>query len=398
MKTICVYFKLGFCILFFLETNSYCKANSKSQDTLSLAKKAMFLELNSGQGTVFKTNDFVQNTVRYQSLSLRCAFASNGNSWEDIAYNMPYLGIGFYKPFFTNNPGLGSPFSLYLFRGSTLAQFTENLGWILELNIGLSTNWKTYDPIENPNNIAIGSTSNAHVGLRTYLEYFLFENLDLKLGFELSHFSNGSARMPNKGVNMGGVSLSLAYHLHSPQKGVLLNSPLLKPPVISKRIDHDLQFVFSSRQTKFKNLTPDYVDRSFPVFGLVYSRLFVKGYKYKWGPSIQLIYDESSNAKAWRDSSVVGLQAYTETAKIQDRFSLGIGLRGEIVMPGMSVFATLGYNVYHKHHYDKRLFQTIGIKYYLKDNLFVTFGISANQFSVAQFLHWSVGYTINSQK
>jgi hypothetical protein len=392
-------------LLLFVGIGLCFSGHSKNADSTSHSKKpASFIEVNSAFGRVFNTNTFVENIPSYQAISLRYARASNGSTWEDFAYHMPFFGIGFYRPFFVNNPGLGNPFSIYMFRGSTLKQFTDNLGLVFELNLGLSMNWKPYDVFDNPDNTAIGSPNNVHVGMKLYFEYVLSRNFELKFGTDLNHFSNGSSRKPNKGINMGALSVSLAYNFNPPNKGHLLrNPPLFKPPVdFPSHLEHDVKFIISSRQTEFStegtNLPSPYVDTDFTVLGLSYSPMFVRGYRYKWGPSVRLIYDESSNAKAWREENPADGLWYdrVKTAPFEERLSLGLGLTGEISMPVASVFATVGYNVYHTHHDDKPFFQVIGVKAYLQENFYGTFGISATQFSVAQFLYWSFGYTFSS--
>jgi len=255
----------------------------QQNDTVSTFKRASFVEVGGSRGTAFNTNEFVRDIPHYNAFSLRYGRASNGSSWEDIAYNMPYWGIGLYAPFFANDPGLGNPFSLHMFKGRTLAQFTDKLGLTLEMRLGLSMRWDYFDPNENPYNIAISLPSNAHVGLGVYLEYFLSPHFDLKFGVDLNHFSNGSRRKPNGGVNKGGVGFSLAYHINPPNKGFLLRNSPLEPPEIPRRIDHNLQVIFSSRQLAFSmegtNLPLPYVNRRFSVLGLVYSPVFVPGNK-----------------------------------------------------------------------------------------------------------------------
>ena len=388
------------CGLLFLVGILVCFSGySKNVDSL---KRASFVEFNSALGHVFNTTSFVENIPHYQAFSLRYARASNGSRWEDFAYNMPFFGVGLYKPFFANNPGLGNPFSIYMFRGSTLKQFTDNLGLIFEVGLGLSMNWKYYDPFDNPKNLAVSTPNNVHVGMRFYLEYALSRNLELKFGADLNHFSNGASRKPNRGVNMGALNLSLAYNFNPPNKGILLrNPPLFEPPTdIPRHLNHDVKFIVSSRQTDFStygtNLPSPYVDKQFTVLGLAYSAMIVRGYRYKWGPSVRLIYDESSNARAWREEKGGVWFDRVAIAPFADRLSAGVGLTGEISMPIASVFATLGYSVYHTHHEDKALYQVIGVKAYLQDNFFATFGISATQFTVAQFLYWSFGYTFPS--
>ncbi|MCL2414447.1 MAG: acyloxyacyl hydrolase [Bacteroidales bacterium] len=347
----------------------------------------------------------MSNIPHYQAFSIRYARASNGSRWEDFAYNMPFFGVGFYRPFFANNPGLGEPFSIYMFRGSTLRQFTNNLGLVFEVGLGLSMNWSPYDPFDNPENRAIGSRNNVHAGMRLYLEYFASRNFELKFGIDLNHFSNGASRRPNGGVNMGALSLSLVYNFNPPDKGALLrNPPLFEPPYVPLRIDHSVQLIISSRQSRFSTdgtgLLSDLVDHSFTVLGLAYSPMIVRGFRYKWGPSVRLIYDESSRARAWREKHPVDGQLYYRVEidpRFRNRLSLGLGLAGEISMPIASFFAKLGYNVYHRHLVDSRFYQVVGVKAYLQDNFFATFGISATEFSQAQYLYWSFGYTFSSE-
>jgi hypothetical protein len=366
-------------------------------------KTASFLDFYSAYGKVFNTNEFTRDCPipRYEAFSLRYARASKGTSWKDFTFNMPYFGVGIYKPFF-NRTEVGNPFAIYAFRGSTLKQFTDNLGLNLEINLGLSMNWKTYDPIDNPENVAISTPTNAHVGLRMYFDYAISKHFDLKFGADLNHISNGANCKPNRGLNMGALSFSLAYNFNPPNNGFLLRNPTIELPEKPRHTEHNTQFIISYRRLDFlkggPNLSTPYPDKKFNVLGLVYTPMMVRNYKYKWGPSVRLIYDESARAKAWgKQNSVDGSwYDHIELSDFSNRLSLGFGLTGEISVPIASFFASLGYSVYNRHHEDRRFFQVIGTKVYLYGNFFGTFGISATDFSVAQFLYWSVGYTFSS--
>ena len=368
-------------------------------------RKSSFIEISNMYGTVLNTNDYVRNIPYYDAFSVRFAHEANGKSWKDFAFNMPNVGVGFYMPVFANNPGLGKPFAIYLFSGKTLAQFTDKLGLATEISVGLSMNWNAFDPIKNPENIYIGSRNNVYAGWKVYLEYFLHDCLDLKLGIHLDHFSNGTTRKPNSGVNMVGIGLSLAYHINPPQKGFELRNTFWTPPEFIRHIEHDLQFIFSSRQLEFPTaitkLPLPYVDKNFIVLGLAYSPLISNGYRFKWGPSFHFTYDESSGTTAWGEQHPVTEKwsEHVALADFSDRLSFGIALRGEInILPVASVFAVVGYNVYNKHHYDKSLFQTIGIKILPKNNFSFAFGVNANDFCNARFLHWSFGFTFGGKK
>jgi hypothetical protein len=258
-------------------------------------------------------------------------------------------------------------------------------------------NWNYHDPIENPQNITIGSSNNVHIGLGFFLEYNVTRHFDLKFGIKLNHFSNGGVRMPNGGINTTALSFSTAYNINPTNRGALLRNPPLIVPKMPRRIDHEMNFIFSTRQiSRFENIFPSrFVNHNFMVAGLTYSSKFVFNYRYKVGPFVRVIYDESSRAMAFREQSPAGQWSYrVQRADFTDRLSLGLGISVEKSLPVVSFFGKLGYSVYHRHHSDLAFFQTIGAKVNITDNVFGTFGVSSTRFRIAQFLYWSVGYRI----
>ena len=358
-------------------------------------RPSFFIDVNTEYGTVLNTDRFISDIQSYRAASIRFARAASGRSWQDFAFNMPFFGIGLYVPYFENNPGLGRPFSLYFFRGSTIRQFTNNFGLTWELNTGLSMNWNRHDPVDNPQNITIGSSNNVHIGLGFFFEYSLTRHFDLKLGAKFNHFSNGGVRMPNGGINTVALSLSAAYNINPPNRGFLLRHPPMTIPPIRQRIDHEMSLIVSSRQSEFLRIGSRFVDHNFLVLGLVYSPKFVINYRFKVGPFARVIYDASSQATARREQDISGQWVdRVHLAPMSDRLSLGIGISAEKTLPVVSVFGKLGYSVYHRHHSDLAFFQTIGAKVNITDNLFGTFGVSSTRFRIAQFLYWSVGYRI----
>lgn len=375
-------------------------------DSLSVepvkSKKPQFFALNVTGGFVFPTNDFVSGENKipyYSSVSAKYGISSSGSKWEDFAYGMPYYGVGFYSAHFFRKKELGLPMSLYVFQGATVHQFTERFGVKYEWNLGMSFNWKAYDPFDNPYNVALGSSVNIHVAAQIYANWYLNKNWDINAGVSLTHFSNGAYRLPNSGLNLVAPYVELVYHFNRENVRRIPGADMI-PPKIEKRLDYDLQVNISSRQIRMDTLGTGlpsrYIERRFKVFGLSYATLFVNSYKYKWGPSLDLVYDESSGARAWRETNPIDQKVYdrVELGAVGKRFSIGLSAKGEIVMPHFSIFANLGYNLLHGNTYDYRFYQIMGVKVYLKDNLFGTFGIRASRFSKAQYLYWCIGYTI----
>jgi len=373
-------------------------------------KNPFFFSLKGESGSVFQTNDFVSNEgiTGFSSLALKFCHASRGDKWQDYAYGMPYFGVGLYAATF-NDQRLGTPVSFYLIHGARIFPVRPKLSFNYEFNLGYSTNWKHYDPFDNPDNIAVSMRQNIHVGANLYFKVKPFRHIDANIGFSLTHFSNGAVRLPNKGMNMAAPYIEICYNINPPTLARVcdpcpeeaqvtdLRQPL--PPKIDKRLDHDLLLTFSSRQIFYgtaNGLTTGYVDYNFRVFGLSYAPMIVSNYAFKWGPSLDIVYDESGGATASSEKREADGQFYdrVELGDAKQRISVGLSAKGEVMMPYFSFFANLGYNVYHGNPYDKRFYQILGVKIPFYRNFFGTFGIRSNHFSKAQFIFWSAGYTI----
>lgn len=365
-----------------------------------------FFTFNISDGAVFPTNEFVSGEKRiphYSSVALKYGFTSRGDDWKDYAYGLPYGGLAVYMANFYRDEDLGVPFSIYFFQGAQLRKLRRNLTLNYEWNLGGSFNWKYYDPFDNPDNIALGSSVNIHVGANLYLKWRFSQKLDIHLGAGVTHFSNGAYSLPNKGLNMVSGFFELAYYFNREDEKPLHEANFTPPP-FEKRTEHDLMVLITSRNARVDTLgtglADEYTDRKFKVLGLSYAHMFRNSYRYKWGPSIEATYDESAGIRAWREVHPESGKIYDRLrlGKASDRFSLGISVKGEMSMPAYSVFANLGYDIIHADIPNKRFYQILGIKVYLKDNLFGTFGIRATNFGKAQYMFWNLGYTFTQPR
>jgi len=385
----------------FLLSIVYTRAqNAKNDSTQTFYKRQPFVSFQMQEGVVLPTNDFIKSQERptFSAVSLKYGYAATKNRWQDYAYGMPYGGVGLMFAEFFNKKELGSPFALYAFQGTTLSNLSARTKLNFEWFLGASFNWKPYDPFDNPENIALGSKTNIYVGGNIYTKFRLNHQWDIHTGIGVSHFSDGAARLPNKGLNMVSATVEFNYNFNRNPLADLIDAPA--PPRVEKRIDYDFLINISSRQKKFDtlqtNLPSPYIDKNFSVFGLTFAPMIAANYKYKYGAGVDLLYDESSGAIAWRQLNSRDGKEYdrVKLGNFGDRISLGTSVRGELVMPIYSIFANLGCNIIQGNKRDKRMYQVMGVKVYLKENLFGTFGIRASNFSKAQYVYWSLGYTI----
>jgi len=158
-------------------------------------------------GYVFPTNDFVkgingesETISAFHTFSMKIAKQTIGKSeWEQL-YNYPYYGIGVSVYDFHNPEEIGTPIAFYGFLNAPFKRWNK-LTFNYEIGFGATFNWKSFNPLTNKYNIAIGAGQSFLIDVGLNLQYNLTEHFDIESGFILTHFSNGSLKKPNFGLN-----------------------------------------------------------------------------------------------------------------------------------------------------------------------------------------------------
>lgn len=382
-------------------------SESESVSTVDKVKAPSYVAVRYGYGSVMQTDDFIKggNAINnYSSFAAKYVVCAKGGRWQDFAYGMPYYGIGVYV---ADMPGrsqdIGTPFSLYALSGATICRPSRRLSLNYEWNLGVSMNWRHYDRFTNCENEVIGSSANVHAALNFYFQWEATDRVNINLGAGFAHFSNGASKLPNRGMNVYDVFIEASYYLNK-EKKKMGERAYIPPPEVKKHFEYDVIFTVSQKQIRVDTvgteLTSRFIDHDFSIYAMSGAVMYVPNYKFRVGVSIDGLYDESSGASARKETisgtNDTGVCVYK--GKMRDRFSLGLSAKGELVMAGYTVFANAGYQVINGNKKDKRFYQILGIKMFLYEGLFGTFGIRSNRFSKAQHLYWSIGYTFGRDK
>ena len=377
-------------------------------------KRPKSISVKYDQGQMLKTNDFLKQDGRklgYRAFATKFAIGVPGNSPMNLNYHKPYTGIGFYTARFDDSDYYGHPFSFFVFHGGSLAEFSQRCHLQYEWNLGYSANWGHYDDINAPDNITIGSRENAHIGFNLFFEWQVAKHFDIKLGGGFTHFSNGATHVPNKGMNLWSPMVELAYrwddpsytfsHLSAGELRETYPNMNLKAPY-EKHLKHEFTFTVSKRQlymdTVGSGLKNEYYDHTFRVFQLSYAPLYSPNYKWYYGPSIDLVYDESNNASVHQETGSDGLvYNHLHLGPTGDRIQIGLSAKGELRTPYFNYFGQLGYDLKHEVEKTSRFYQIVGVAANFNKHLYGTCGIRAIRLSKAQFIYWSLGYTFDSK-
>jgi len=376
---------------------AYAYGRPPAEDSLK-TERPKFVSLQIADGFVAPTSRIRKDAKiapHLTAFSLKYGVMANGDKWEDYYYGMPYKGFGVYKPFFTKCEEIGNPFSVFLFQGATLKEFGDRLSLDYEINLGVSFNWNHYDAVRSPDFLVTGSSINAHLAGDLFLRQKISDHFDLLYGVNVSHFSNGSTRTPNYGINPLSAYVEVAYNINGRRK---LAEKIAPPDDFEKRRIHDFSVFVTGRtvslDTTGTQLRLRFPKQYFTVAGISYNYMFHSLRSLLWGPGIDLVYDEGNRVGIVSDSSSdAEYNGVVQLAKLSDRFQAGLSIKGEVLMPGYSIFMSLGYDIIHANNKDERLYQNYGIKIRLFDGLYTSLGVRSTELTHSRFLYVNLGYT-----
>jgi hypothetical protein len=126
------------------------------------------------------------------------------SSWKQAA-----LGANIIVAHFGNNRVLGQ--AAGVFPSLRLPVMSgQNFSLDFEIGSGIAYTTKFYNKISNPSNNALSTPWNNVTQLRWIVRPVCFHRASWFFTVQLTHFSNGHIRLPNKGINQAGLSFGYA--------------------------------------------------------------------------------------------------------------------------------------------------------------------------------------------
>lgn len=210
------------------------------------------------------------------------------HQWER-AFAYPIIGVTCWYSGLGNSPSLGQAIGVMPFINFPLYRHKDFFfGFRFALGAGILT--KKFDRLENYKNTAIGTHLNAAINLMFEARYRINSWLTASAGISLQHFSNGSLKMPNYGLNAPMINVGLAYW--PKQKNNEIGDRFYPPTepysaVIQRFIEFDLGFAVA-----YKNMEA-VLGENFVVFHLYENTFYQVSRKSKVGLGFDLSYDPS---------------------------------------------------------------------------------------------------------
>ncbi len=374
------------------------KARMNRLDSLILRNR-LKTEFRLDMGNIKPTNDFVrvQNTdldgiPHYFSYSLRLAKQTTGDKlWQQL-FGYPEYGLGIYSALFTNTKKLGKPIAAYGFFNAPFFKVNK-LILNYELGLGLTFNWNHYDPLANPENIAISADKSVYIDAGINLKYPLGKRMNLSLGYGFTHFSNGRLKLPNKGLNTGAAKISVSYDL--------FDDPIYYQTKVKPDYSDQYEWIISAyggiQNLIYLGTDVDVVTAmkgiDLPVFGISNTFNRQVDYKSKIGFGFTVGYNGSQNSQVIID----GGKLDELDIPFVRQLSLSIFPSYELVINKLSLVIQSGYYIYRKKttNMSSSFYQRVGVKYHFMKNTFAGINLRATQFYISDFIEWTVGHSLN---
>ncbi len=346
----------------------------------SYGQRHSFIDVVYSEGKTLPSNDFVAGDNlamtkidKYGSLQLKFGLQTIGSkNWSKI-YHQPTFGLGVSINDFSSSE-LGKPISTFGFLGIPVFRF-KGVELMSEIQYGLATGWKFYNPLTNSKNHAIGSLITVHVALHTMLKIHLGPYLDLTGSVGFVHFSNGRFERPNNGINILTPSVGLSYLIN---KRAPVNKPFEK---VKLPKNHDIAIMVGHGSHQRTERVDD--RNYFSIAGLSVNYGLQHNNYYRSRVGLDLNYFWSLTVHEDGSQAPVGF----------DNITAGLVYQPEFFIGRFTLFGGIG--VYARHielGNFKSLYQRLGLRYNITDYLSIAYNIRSVKFYQAEFLEAQIGY------
>lgn len=274
------------------------------------------------------------------------------------------------------SPGkLGTAVALYPFVDFPLQQH-ERRAWWFRYGMGIGYVEKVFDAATNYKNAAIGSHINGVLHFDVQYRQVASDYAALCLGVGLTHFSNGSTRMPNLGINLPKVTLS--YRRYFGDEPVSIH----QRPAAPRNRGNIQAYVAAGRKETYPALGENYTAATVDVLYAFESKR-----RSNFGLGVDVFYDQSLSVRQER---------LTGASSSAADFRTGIYGAWQMRLGDIGIAFNMGFYPYTIYKEDGNFYHRIGFRYYL-GNLFICSNLKTH-YARADFIEWGIGWQFDKKQ
>jgi hypothetical protein len=355
-------------------------------------------ELNFHAGKLVKIHgEYPENDMSFMT-ELNLSFKTRGRQYWQQARQFPSMGLSVTYSTYGNEDVLGYSIGLV----PTLRAEWEKKKMILAVRGGIGLSWFSdpFDPIDNPENIAIGTRITAMATGWAGVLVPLSEDLRINFGISATHCSDGHLGVPNVGLNVLAGSAGIAFTPHSVDRTKREEIPVLNPLNKKKKWNFQLSAILGLHE--FQGTTRPIGGPLYPVYGATLCAirnaqenggiLFGVNTYYYTSFHDYILLEELFPADDATSSSY-NIVVFSGYEWYFGRFSLYIQIGVNLYAPFYHEFAKT-WDLPQKGPLNEWTSQKLGYKYHFLDRkIFVTTAIKTNG-GTADFFECSIGVNL----
>lgn len=302
---------------------------------------------------------------------------SERQSWAK-AYKYPIIGISSYYFFLDPNKPLGNMLGFTFFAQKTLLETNRSqLG--IRLGIGPGISFRRFDLHDNYKNNLISSVFSFCFNTGIQYRYFLSNKTFVSAGISLVHFSNGSVKVPNLGINL--PALTVGFGLREPCN--LKSSKSTVPEEAEFIQSRRKLMVIPSLAFAIKESLPANGKKYFAgTFSLTLDRILNK--KSRLAFTNDIFYDASS-------ITYISKKGFED--KRSNYFKMGFAAGHILMASHLDIVTQFGFYYYDPIKNHNRTYQRIGLAYWFNKKIFAGVYLKTH-FGNADFVEWKAGVAL----
>ncbi len=331
------------------------------------------------EGFILRHHEYLGHLIKGRPAGFEISFKQQTNgtkAWEanygypEIAYNISYYDL-------KNDAQLGKVIALSTGMGFHLLgkpPFKSDFQFYFGMGLAYSTNPYNKENNNLNNVISTPITYNGNVRL-TYYQSF-GKRMKVGAGLKFTHFSNGSFKLPNNGLNIVTANLMASYKL-------------------------------TSSISEFKTAKENYSLDKKVYYGAVFRIGFAEappvGSGVKPVYAFSLIAQKRVSLKSMLEVGVEGFANQAIKLEIENSFDeafvgtdykqLGIMVGHQLVVNKLTVITQVGFYVYKPYYPNDRVYQRVGLGYFFTDHLYGNLTLKTH-FAVAEVIEYGIGYRL----
>jgi len=352
--------------------NLFFAGNASVHDSISY-----FSEFKLHYGFIMPHHKNMQHltTGHFTAYELNFNFQTHGEKKWHCLFKYPVIGGAIWYADLANPVVLGKAVAAYPYLNFHLYN-KNNFFLNYRFGIGLGYISKPFNYNDNYKNIAIGSHLNAAINMFYECKWLVKKKISLTSGIGITHFSNGSFKTPNLGINIPTVFAGIAYYF--PDKTNIL------PDTSWKNISENkisLRIYFAGGMKQLYPALGDY----YGVFMTSFN--FYKSFSYKREVAAGIdVYMDYSDKRVLKRKDIV----------LKNDLGIlkpGLYAGHNFVFSRLRLLTHIGYYLYAKDKSDGMIYSRFGLEYNFNEKLFAHLALKTH-FAKADFIEWGIGYTI----